>query len=354
MKLSKKLTSILCAAALLVSALPAAAATTEEIPIDDKSAIIMALQDVEENKDIFELGEVEFTDLYVGNSIQAYEYVETGLKELYFAYPLFFNGDMVALAIKLKDGHYQISSALVNEIKSSNASTISLIYDAHAVYLFDGKSLTLMAENSMVIPQRKYLNNALPNTSEANLNLCDLEEAEKLNYVPAKNAREQTYFSCNVKYVPQGDKKLLCWAATIACINNYVNKTNLTAVSVAQNIYGTEDYDHSVAAAESAAIMRREYGLDYTYGGWPPSDSAMLNNIQSGYPMYGSFATTSQTLHAATIYGINPISGYITVMDPKFGSATAYYGLGSTYYYFSPNEGVDLFLVQGVCHTWQE
>lgn len=361
--MKKKLMSIVLALALVLgisapamAASPTVAEGTSQMSTladDDRSAIITALQHIESNKDAFELGKVDFADLYIGNKIQAYEYVENGLEELYYAFPLLYNGKVVALAIKVRGENYQISSALVDKINDASTATISLIYDANAVYLFDGENFTLLGESSTAVVQRESFNDGLPDVNKICVNLCDLGETERLEYVPAMNSRAQTYFACNVKYVPQGSDKNICWAATVACINNYVNGTNLTAADVARAKYGSFYYDKDLMTDEVVKFMNSQYNLNYTYHEYAPSDLVMLNNIQSGRPMYGSFFTTGATRHGATVYGINLVSGYITVMDPAFGSATAYDGGQGFYSYLNPYSGMELGLIYAICYTWQ-
>jgi len=65
------------------------------------------------------------------------------------------------------------------------------------------------------------------------------------------------------------------------------------------------------------------------------SDNAILDNIQGGYPIYGVLQNYSLQ-HACIIYGVNPVSGYITVMDPVFGYSTAY-SSHNEYAYTDPN-----------------
>ena len=81
-----------------------------------------------------------------------------------------------------------------------------------------------------------------------------------------------------------------------------------------------------------------------------PSDSALVTNISNGYPVFGIFGWLSG-YHAVTIYGINAITGYISVMDPEFGVTTALHN-GTSYVYTSSYSGVNLILDSGICHSW--
>lgn len=140
----------------------------------------------------------------------------------------------------------------------------------------------------------------------------------------------------------------ICWAATIACINNYVHGTSLTAIQVAKTYYG-ENYNKSFSTSSSAGVMRAHYNLLYQYYARVPSSNIILSNIQSGYPIYGRFVHSSGG-HAVTIYGVNLISGYITVMDPEFGSTICYYSNGI--YSYTGRSGAKLKLTEAICYIW--
>ncbi len=81
---------------------------------------------------------IEFSDLYIGDKIQAYEYVESGFEELYSAYPLLYNDELVALAFEVDEGCCQISTDLAAKIDDASVSKLSLVYDLSSIYLFDG------------------------------------------------------------------------------------------------------------------------------------------------------------------------------------------------------------------------
>jgi len=145
----------------------------------------------------------------------------------------------------------------------------------------------------------------------------------------------------------------LCWAATIACISNYLYNTSLTAPVVSNTYFGSNTNpapDFGVSGVNVAAFMNAQYGIPYTYGSSRPSDNAMLSNISAGYPVYGIFQCPS-SLHAVTIYGIDPISGYISIKDPQFGSATGYSN-GTTYTYYSSYAYIYPTLHSGICLVW--
>lgn len=288
---------------------------------------------------------VDFAKLNIGSTLFAYELTNNGLVEIYRAYPLIYKGSLVALAMDSGDANYQISTSLASKINKSNMNKLCIIYDSNNVYSYNGDSIFLLASTSENIKSRASLNDISINSLNNNTILCDLSETINLNYISRNYAKAQTYWSCGVKYIPQGSGTKICWAATIACINNYVNGTSLTAVAVAKAKFGNSNYNNGVTTDVAISFMISEYGLYYTYTSGIPSNNAMLKSIKNGYPVYGCFSWASGK-HAATIYGIDLISGYVSVMDPEFGATTSYTN-GSTYTYISNYSGVKLTLQRG-------
>lgn len=354
--MKKKLMSLMLTLALTLGIFPITgiAAETNEFTASagEREAITATLQYVEEDKNAFNLDEVEFGSLFIGNRIYAYEYTETGLDELYVTFPIFYNGEILALATKVSENNFQVSANLASELNMFRNSNVALVYDSDAVYVFDGDGFSLLKESSVTSSYRQSFQNGYSDMSMGNIKLCDLKKSVELNYTPSASARAQTYFSCPVKYVPQGAKTDLCWAATIACIVNYVKNRNLTAKDVAIAECGSSDYDdYNVGKSTSECDdILQKYGLNYTYLNHAASDLAILENIQTGYPLYGSFGNDHRS-HAGTIYGINIVSGYITVMDPLMGSTTALSKNGD-YTYFNTDMGENISLEKTVCYIW--
>lgn len=353
--MKKKMISVALIFALALGIFPTvgiAAEANELTPsASEKAAVIATLQYVEEDKSAFNLDGVEFSDLYIGNKIYAYEYTESGLDELYFTIPIFYHGEIIALATKVSENNFQISGDLAYELNRVHDSNIALVYDSNSVYTFNGDNFSLLDTSPVIISNRQSFQNGYPDMSANNVMLCDLNENVKLNYTPSVKTRVQTYFSCSVKYVPQKDYENLCWAATIACIVNYVDNKNLTVEDVAKKQFGSTKFDKGKTTAESAKVLRDTYNLNYTYLNSVPSDNIILENIQKGYPLYGSFGNDDIS-HAATVFGINVVSGYITIMDPMTGSHTVYSKNG-TYSYINTTVGEEIFFDKTICSIWR-
>lgn len=352
----KKFTGLLLALVMAIPftgtfAIAAGSSGQEGLPsLGDKNAIIEILQYIEPDKASFGLDSVEFGDLEVGNKICAYEYTEDGLVDLYFTFPLLYNDNIVALATEVENGNFQISTALASNLNDSGKTDVSLIYDSEGVYLFDGSEFTLLGKSMIEVSSRQSVSAVEPTIGNI-VKLSSLEVTEPLGYYPVAENRADTSWSCPVGYVRQGSGSNICWAATIACISNYVNGTLLRAVDVAKRFYGEDDYDQSASHRTCEILMQNVYDLDYTYKNQIPSDNVILENLKDDFPLYGSFLWAKGS-HAVTIYGINIQSGYISVMDPEFGAATAYYSYDNGYSYISDYSGVSLSLDCAICHSW--
>lgn len=366
MQQKKRFFGVLLAIALLVSAVcvPAAAASQAL----NEEELITVLNFIEPQKETFGLESVDFSTLRISDVIHSYEYIDGQFQEILGFYLLFSGSTPVALVLSPDGEHYQVMTAFTKQIGDSGFSQAAFIYDAKGCYLYDGTDLLLLGENPESEPVSR---SALPDIAElldaGNIVLTDISLTEPLGYVLQPQTRAQTYYSCGVKYVTQNPYDNLCWAATIACISNCVKGTNLTAVGVGKPYWaaqGQTDFNQGLLDSESAALMRKTYGLDYTYQYAVPSDNVIIENIRSGYPIFATFIQLAMPIqessdtpllrtsrHAVTLYGINPFSGYISLMDPLLGAASATLG-DSNYLYTSPLAQNPLLFNRAICHSW--
>lgn len=315
---------------------------------EESEAIIEALNYVEKDKINFGLNNVRFDGLEIGEKLVAYEYRESNFIELYSAFPIIYNDKMVALATKISEENYQITTDLADAISLTNISKGCIVYDTNSAYLFDGVAIHHLMTSEETINSRGNLLEANLCNFQNDVLLSSFYKTISLNYRITLGARTQTYWSCGVKYVKQG--KNLCWAATVACINNYINGTNLTSEAVAKKKFGNSNYNNGLADNEVCSFMNSQYKLGYAYKNQVPSNNAILKNIKNKYPIYGSFIS-KVSRHAVTIYGVNLISGYITVMNPSSGSMTIKEANGK-YSYVSSGNGYTYTMDRGICKYW--
>ncbi|MBQ6949206.1 MAG: C39 family peptidase, partial [Firmicutes bacterium] len=108
--------------------------------------------------------------------------------------------------------------------------------------------------------------------------------------------------SLNVNYVTQGNFNL-CWAASVACIGEYITGIYKTAYQVA-NQMGIGFYDGATATQMKNAYSTI-YGLNATkYTRASLTTSRIYGSIDNDKPVHGLFIESGGSMgHAVVIYG---------------------------------------------------
>ena len=349
----KRIFTLLLAMVLITSLISPVSAqemqSKNEVSSDVSEGIIRGINAIEDEKGLFGLDNVDFESLLVGNQIFAYEYNDYSLSALDLCiYPLTVDKKLVAFAIKNNNtDYYQITTNLVNEISSSIQSneSFALVYDKNTCYAYteDGlKSLHQFSDEYGNGRQKIDRLEDVSNMKEIKLNnfssdrilgYSDITNTQNVTY----RATASDYISCNVSYVPQGSDDEICWAASVACIGNFLRGLNRTAAYVAQCLYGL-DYNHSANGSTSMIVLNSIYNnTSYSYYDDPrPGEYFIWNKIFQGKPIFSSWLCG--TSHACVIYGISMNSDYIHIMDPSYGMCVGYYD-GITYSYTSIGNG---------------
>lgn len=348
----KKFISLVLVMTLLATLTLSATAASES----PKSKIISALQNMEWMKDDMGLADVDFRTLSITEPMYTYEYTSRGWIQNNVMYPLLSNGVLTAWAISFDrngDDGYQITTELVEEVRLALAENtkFTLLYDDAHCYLYDGNVAHLLKQNGIQVKSRTpwAMNvNELP----TNANLTDISDAELLGYTVKMTTYAQTYYECPVSFVTQNPPSYMCWAASIACIVNYVSGTHYTAMDVAKKHYGNTYYNQTLPAGYEQGVLRSEYNLLYTFQNRVPGDGVIGHNIRTGFPICATFKSPQSSMgHIVVICGINVISGYIKIMDPESGFVSSTIS-SSGYQYVSPYAGVTLTFIQATCRYW--
>lgn len=153
----------------------------------EKAAIIDDLRDIDPMKDMFGFENIEFSDIFVGNKIHRYNYIDNTFVDSGIAFPLFYNGELFALALYVDaTGHYQIGPSLVTEINDAAIANLALVYDYDSCYLYDGAEFIHVITTAMKIDDRDVLSEDLANSTvtATGIILCNLSVSEKLAYTP--------------------------------------------------------------------------------------------------------------------------------------------------------------------------
>lgn len=319
---------------------------------DEKASLFDVINDIEYQKDLLGLSDVNFNELCIGAPVQTYIYKNDTFENGIQMYPITINNNLIFWAIKY-DGKFQVTTALTSEVNDKiDANTpFSIIFDKNSSYLFVDGEFVFLRESDIEDDTRSVISTSLSTLNDiqdADILTTTLSANCKLNY-SGSVARVSNYYGCNVSFVSQNPPSNLCWAATIACIVNYKKGTSLSAVSVAQGYYGSGDYNYGLNISYVPGILAN-YGLSYSYQNITVTSNVILTNLMNDYPIYSSWVYPGGA-HAVCIYGVNPVGGYLYIMNPASGftSATATEG---GYTYVSSNSGATLQLYRAVCHNW--
>lgn len=308
------------------------------------------------NADIYHLNlsEINLDDLSVGNSIESYEYCDGLLNPLpYCLYPLSYNGELVAFAIKTNMfDSIQITTNLVTQISSTVGQSIpfSLVYDKEKCYVYTKEGLSPLFEVNHDINNRQSIQEDINQSIFNSIELNTLSSNQSLGYVTSifsesalsnsllnditSNSTSSSYVSCNVSFVTQNQNPnsptYYCWASSDACIGNYITGYVLTGMNVAAYLYGVFNYNQSANGYDSISTLNSIYGTSYSFYETSPSVSTIVTSLSSGKPVFSSWSGAYS--HACVIYGINVTGGYIYIMDPEGGFASASPNYGRFFY----------------------
>lgn len=316
----------------------------------NKEELINILNFIELQKVSFGLGSVDFDTLEIGGRIPAYEYINEDFQEIFGFYPLFSNSELVALALSTDGESFQIITALADEISKIGASQFAIIYDVTGCYLYDGSRLILLAGESLNGDDRSTLPEDATVFKDKIL-LANLRETKPLGYVSHVEKSSERRVYCNVDVVLQNYSNI-CWAACIACINNYLNGTTLTAREVAIKKAGSNVesvFNVGLKSSRAAEFMRETYGLRYDFRDGGLSESAIVGNLNNNYPIYALFSWQNNGgSHVVVINGIDIFGCYLYIMDPLYGLMGVTYTPGDKISFIAPYEGLTLTMTNAV------
>ena len=367
-KKAKRTVSMLLAGMLtLYSAAPVAAIDSIDTDANavltsaDKAALFDVLDYVESQKELFGLGDVDFSELAIGNPISTYEYLETGLEECTPIYPLFYDGEVVAIAKCPEETYFQIDTGiLVGELNAVLNEPISLIYDSEGVHIFDGIECSTVTGRAIETTNRTSfaenfdalaLSLADSSSELATIELTSVNSCALLNYVPTTvySTDSSTLLECNVDVVLQGwqDEEAkksteICWAASMACIINYETSTSYLATHVARMVAyqldgNSADYDKSRQWEDYPSYFEY-YDLSYKLDTSVIDEDTAYGYMANRHPIMVKFVRSDTEVyegsHAVVLCGINTTRDYIRIMDPFSGFTTAFHN-GARYAYES-------------------
>lgn len=341
------MTAILMTLSMSVSAAAEAAGSVTSGSDERKEEIASRLGYVETQKETWGIGDVNFEDLYLGEAVQTYEYLQDGFSPCITMYPLIYGDDIVLWAIET-EGSYQITTELTYSINDYiDADTeFSIVYADGGSYLYADGEFVLLSEYDYGASDREVLDG---NENGDTLVLSSLSESEPLNYYGITTYAANTLYECDVDYVEQGED--LCWAASCASIVNYKKGTNFNSLDVNNYFSSYNPNGEGEVYTEDIPYVLYLYGLSYSYEEEAPSAQIILKNIKLDYPIYGGFRGVGNSLrHGCVLYGIDTRDETICIMDPNYGFTTV--SPTSTGEYKYTASACTWTLDRGVCHVW--
>lgn len=181
------------AALLLVLAAPACAAiparsVAAQLSDDDREGIVEALASVYLDRDSFGLGDVDFEALDVGEPLPAYEALPAGPKRAGHDYfPLFCDGELVAFALRVEGGAFQLDTVLARGVGSLGPDRAALVFDRGACRVWDGTSLATAFEAVETVDGRADLSEGVVPSYFLAVETVELGPAESLGFSLARD-----------------------------------------------------------------------------------------------------------------------------------------------------------------------
>jgi len=348
----RKFIVLLITGALLLSLTPSAFAVSLDsrqavVDTATRQAIIQTLSFIEPEKDYHGLQDIDFTELYIGSRVLAYEYVQEDVRLLDFhLYPLIFKDDIVAFAWKQDDSEFVgIRPSFAKEINEciDKNEDFALLFDNNNSYLVSRGELKLLYESPQEIDYRDsiidttfILPSSLLSRESGSVPVGFSEE----NRIPITRSSPALY----VSYIPQVYSDI-CWAACTAMIGYYLTGVSLTAQQVAVSYFGS---DFNKPAYTSTVVNRlwflyNIYYLEYTT---VPTLSTIINCLQAGRPVYSTWSVTSTLSHATVVRGASSTANTISILDPLMGAIAITVSTNSSgQFSYVSNSGSTLVLI---------
>ena len=306
----------------------------------------LVLQAIEPEKELYNgLEDVDFSELYLGEEIPAYNLTGSGPVEVtnisYF--PIMYDDEWVATS-KI---FYNTAGKMIAQVSTAYAvayaqeenpgTQVALIFDDQSAYLYTNSGLIEAAVNSYSTPERVSVEEyegvlAAPVTTslqaQSTLSVSVTSAAQSRNLNPRSFETQEFLMVPKIK---QTAGTAQCWAACIASIRSYYG----TATTI-NNVYDFSGATKYVAKnIHFAKAVLEDYGFSVT-----PYLLNGLNFYQlrieiaiNGNPVYGACTIDENTNqgHAIVLRGfmcytnVTSVLGTISYMDPQTGDYAASY-----------------------------
>lgn len=334
----KLISTVLSLCMILVCAVPALAAdsgsisvgsmTIEEEIIERTNSV---LQFMAPEKELYGMGNVDFSSLYLGEPIPAYVVESTGVvaKTDILYYPIMSGTEWVATSVVTTDStgkiNVQISTNYAKTYESEGATgEVALIFDETAAYVVTEQDVLIAAVSPNEIPGRESIQDLSGGT---NINRTELVANRAIGGASTYSTQSfDNQYYLQVPCIQQAENSLQCWAACIASIRGYYGTT--TTIDDVYTKAGVTKY--LGADIYKAASTLESYGFTLTWRwdgsfNWYQLRTALYLNET---PIYTGCTYSTTIGHAVVIRGFyvyQNISqvGIISYMDPATGTYVA-------------------------------
>ena len=318
-----------------------------------RNAINDVLYYMEPQKADYGLGSINFDSLMIGSEITVYEYKNNSFVATDYAlYPLLNSSGIAAIAILRQDGtgvlRAQIDVDLANQINETKQDNerFAIVYDKDSCYYVTQSGIIKLFSLKEVVASRSKLNpylRSMPQQQDLNLSAAESKLALQYGKSSVQKPRLGGTLLLSVPKITQSSTSKYCWACSVASIGNYLTNYNYTGIYVAMNEYGS-DYNKGASISVALDNLSEIYGITYlSTGGF--NSGIIYENLSNGYPLFAECSVSGGGGHAVVVCGENPISGYITIMDPNSSSYVSVYSTSANVYsYVSTSFGTTVTL----------
>ncbi len=114
----------------------------------------------------------------------------------------------------------------------------------------------------------------------------------------------------------------LCWAYSVASIGNTLwGSEKYTGIQVAQNLFGTSNYNKGANTTQAMQMLNSLYYYQYGISTSTLAESTAYDFINAGYPIYLKlYCSSSDSAHAVVLRAINTSTHYFSIMNPGHGT----------------------------------
>lgn len=334
-----------------------------------KPIVNSLLEGMSYEKDLYDLQNVNFDNLYLGEKIPSYIDSNNQPKELKISYyPIMEGDEIVAIATVTYDNSgnpsVQIGKRFANELQEfthdeDTSDSVALVFDKSGenLYVSDNEENYLVLDHftledserksdlniNDVDPQKQFkdFDHESMEFTEIEpvkeLDIQDLDTQSNLTNNQLLSVQRAGTISDNLTFSSKAsstDTKYLsvskvlqnglniCWAASVACVGNYKTGDSYTAKQVAKKM--NISYDTGAGIKDSKKALSSIYDIAADRNSSAPSVSTIISEIQADNPIWTGFGASSGLGHSVVFRGYSSSSRNFSIsyMDPNEGFLT--------------------------------